>query len=148
MSSSSCPNSRSHSSMAVNHPSWHVKGSDPVLEKVVPDDFRVLAGTRRDDTKSARKVEGAHDTLLVSSVVCKHKQIDGCFATELSVCAESCKQVVTSQLQCCTNCGRATSSETDPYGQRVIRAMARLVCIWRRLASSLRSSSAASSGSS
>ena len=159
MSASSCPNSRSNSPpWAYINPSRHAKGSDPVFEEVIPDDFRMLAGNGGHDTKSSRKVENIYEAQLVSSIISKHEQIYGCCVAKLSVCAQSCRQVgsrmmltlahIASQLQCCANCSRATSSDTHGSGKRMIRRVTRFVRSWRRLAISLRSSSAVSSCSS
>ena len=41
------------SSLVVNQPSRHAKGSDPVFEEVIPHDLRMLAGNLGNNTKKS-----------------------------------------------------------------------------------------------
>ena len=75
------------SSLVVNQPSRYAKGSDPVFEKVVPHDLRMLTG------KSACEVKNVNEAQLVAFKICQNKEINGCRVTKFSVCAKSRRQM-------------------------------------------------------
>ena len=108
-----------------------------MFEEVVPHDLRMLAGDHGNNTKSTRKVKNANEAQLVAFIFCKDKQINGYRVTKLSVRAESCGQMgswmltlahITSQLECCTNCSCAATSDTYGSCKCVIRRMSQ-ICV-------------------
>ena len=120
------------SSLVVNQPSRHTKGSNPVFEEVVPDDFRMLDGNHGNDTKKCSQGrEGFFEAQLVAIIIYKHEHINGCCVTKPPICAKSCRQVETrmmltlahiaSQLWRCANCSCATSSDTFGSRKCIIR---------------------------
>ena len=127
-SSSSCPNSRSNSRYA--------KRSEPVFEKVVPHDLRMLAGNHGNNTKSACEVKNVNEAQLVAFIIRQNKQVNGCRVTKLSVCAKSRWQVgsrmlltlahIASQLKCCANCSCAATSDTYGSCKCVVRGMSQI----------------------
>ena len=74
------------SSLVVNQPSRYAKGSDPVFEKVVPHDLRMLAGNHDNNTKSACEVKNVNEAQLVAFIIRQNKQINGCRVTIFSLC--------------------------------------------------------------
>ena len=57
------------SSLVVNQPSRYAKGSDPVFEKVVPHDLRMLAGNHGNNTKSGCEVKNVNEAQLVAFIL-------------------------------------------------------------------------------
>ena len=121
------------SSLVVNQPSRHAKGSDPVFEEVVPHDLRMLAGNHGNNTKSVKNVNEAQ---LIAFIIRENKQVNGCRVAKLSVCAKSCGQVgsrmlltlahIASQLKCCANCSCAATSDTCGSCKCVVRRMSQI----------------------
>ena len=56
------------SSLVVNQPSRYAKKSDPVFEKVVPHDLRMLAGNHGNNTRSACEVKNVNEAPNSKSV--------------------------------------------------------------------------------
>ena len=81
------------SSLVVNQPSRYAKGSDPVLEKVVTHDLRMLTGNHGNNTERACKVKNVNEAQLVALIICQNKQINGCRVAKFSVCAKSRRQM-------------------------------------------------------
>ena len=81
------------SSLVVNQPSRYAEKCDPVFEKVVPHDLRMLAGNHGNNTKNACEVKNVNEAQLVAFIICQNKQVNGCCVTKLSICAKSCRQL-------------------------------------------------------
>ena len=115
MSSSFCPNSRSNfPPWSQNEPSRNAKRSNPVFEQMIPYHLRMLAMNHDNDTKSAGKVDNGHGAQLVSSIIEKHEQIDGCCQQTLCLC----EVVQASRVQ----------DDADSHTLRISAAVLRELC--------------------
>ena len=79
------------SSLVVNQPSRHAKGSDPVFEELIPHDLRMTCWESR---QRACKIEHVDEAQLVALIICKYEQIDGCCVADSLSVRSRCRQVV------------------------------------------------------